>query len=107
MLYKDEDDVLASVVETLDGISDETIARVLTKYGKKRGMPVIAYSSADIREVLLELAGDHPGVMLSKFPKIVDDVVHSEKWQETADHAQGVIEQDLYEAVMDSMRRLS
>lgn len=102
-----EVDVLNNLSQVLDGISDETIARVLYQYGKKRGMPVVAYSSADVREVLLDIAGDHPNVMLSKFPKIVEDVVHSDKWQETADRAHGVIEQDLYDAVSDSVRRLA
>ena len=102
-----EADVLQDLAKMLDGISDETIARVLQQYGKRRGMPVIAYSSDDVREVLLDIAGDHPKVMMSKFPAIVDDVIKSEKWQETADHAQGVIEQDLYEAVSESVLKLA
>lgn len=103
----DELDTLRALAETLDGISDETIARVLQQYGKKRGIPVVAYSSADVREVLLDIAGDHPNVMISKFPVIVEDVIKSEKWQETAYHAQGVIEQDLHEAVFESIRKLA
>lgn len=102
-----ETDLLESLAKTLDGISDETITRVFFQYGKKRGIPVVAYSSADVREVLLDIAGDHPTVMMSKFPKIVDDVLHSEKWLETADHAHGTIEQDLYDAVSESVRRLA
>ena len=102
-----EKDLLKELSALLDSINDESIARVLFQYGKMRGMPVIAYSSADVREVLLEIAEDNPTVMLSKFPKIVDDVLHSEKWLETADHAQGTIEQDLYDAVFDSVRKLA
>ena len=102
-----ETDLLHDLSKMLDSINDETIARVLQQYGKMRGMPVIAYSSADVREVLLDIAGDHPKVMLSVFPAIVDDVLKSEKWQETADHAQGVIEQDLYEAVSESVMKLA
>ena len=102
-----EADLLKDVADMFDGINDESIARVLFQYGKKRGMPVIAYSSADVREVLLEVAEGNPHVMSSKFPKIVDEVLTSEKWLETADHAQGVIEQDLYDAVFESVRKLA
>lgn len=102
-----EADVLRDLAKMLDGIADETIARVLQQYGKKRGMPVIAYSSRDVQDVLLDIAGDHPNVMLSKFPAIVEDVIKSEKWQETAEHAQEMVEQDLYEAVSESVRKLA
>jgi hypothetical protein len=102
-----EADVLHDLSKMLDGVNDETIARVFQQYGKKRGMPVIAYSSADVREDLLEIAGDHPNVMFGKFPRIVEDVIKSEKWQETADHAQSIVERDLYNAVSESVRKLA
>ena len=102
-----ETDLLRDLSKMLDSTNDETIARVLQRYGKMRGMPVIAYSSRDVQDVLLDIAGDHPKVMLSKFPAIVEDVIKSEKWQETAEHAQEMVEQDLYEAVSESVRRLA
>lgn len=102
-----EDDVLNEVSEILDGINDETVARVMYKLGKRHGIPVVAYSTRDVQDVLLDIAGDHPNVMMSKFPSIVDDVIHSDKWREAAEHAQDLIEQDLYDAVSESVRKLA
>lgn len=100
-----EQDLLDEVRELLNDVSDETVARVLQTLGKKRGMPIVAYSSRDVNDVLLEVAEDNPRVMASTFPKIVDDVLHSETWEHVAEHAQEVFEQELYTAVLDSVRK--
>lgn len=100
-------DALKALEDTLDGLSDHTVARILFQYGKRHGMPIVAYSTDDIREVLLEMAEDHPNVMLSKFPVIVDAVKQSDAWNDAALHAQEVIEQELYTAVSDSMSKLA
>lgn len=100
-----EKDVLDEVRDILNDVSDETVARVLQTLGKKRGMPIVAYSSRDVNDVLLEVAEDNPQVMMSKFPKIVDEVLHSEAWEHVAEHAQEVFEQELYGAVLDAVRK--
>lgn len=100
-----EKDLLDDVRALLNDVADETVARVLQTLGKKRGMPIVAYSSRDVNDVLLEIAEDNPRVMSSTFPKIVDDVLHSETWEHVAEHAQEVFEQELYGAVMDSVRK--
>jgi hypothetical protein len=102
---KTETDVLDELRAVLNDVSDETVARVLQTLGKKRGMPIVAYSSRDVNDVLLDIAEDNPQVMMSKFPKIVDDVLHSETWEHVAEHAQEVLEQELYGAVMESVRK--
>lgn len=100
-----EQDLLDEVRELLNDVSDETVARVLQTLGKKRGMPIVAYSSRDVNDVLLEVAEDNPRVMFSTFPKIVDEVLHSEAWENVAEHAQEVFEQELYTAVLDTVRK--
>lgn len=100
-----EQDLLDEVRELLNDVSDETVARVLQTLGKKRGMPIVAYSSRDVNDVLLEVAEDNPRVMSSTFPKIVDEVLQSETWEHIAEHAQEVFEQELYTAVLDSVRK--
>ena len=102
---KTDKDVLDEVRDILNDVSDETVARVLQALGKKRGMPIVAYSSRDVNDVLLEVAEDNPQVMMSKFPKIVDEVLHSETWEHVAEHAQEVFEQELYGAVLEAVRK--
>jgi hypothetical protein len=93
-------ELLDKLSELLTGVSDKTVARVLQQYGKRRGIPTLAYTVDDVRDVAYGVT-ERRGVAY-----VVNNVLESSRWNSIANHAQQVFEQDLHDAVTFYAKKL-